>query len=120
MVMAATLTEDAASGGDLVITDYQPGILPMPRRPLTVADLMASGTTTSNTVGYMKETTDTNAAAPVAEGATKPESTIIFDAVTDPVVKIATWLPVTEEMLEDVPTIRGLPGHPPAGLRTAD
>jgi HK97 family phage major capsid protein len=105
-MMAATLTSDAASGGDLIITDYQSGILPLPQRELTIADLMAPGTTTSNAVGYMKETTATNAGATVAEGATKPESTLIFDAVTDPVRKIATWIPVTEEMLEDVPSLQ--------------
>jgi HK97 family phage major capsid protein len=105
-MMAATLTEDAASGGDLVLTDFQSGILPLPSRPLRMADLIAPGTTTSNAVGYMKETTATNAAATVAEGIAKPESTLIFDAVSDPVRKIATWLPVTEEMLEDVPALR--------------
>lgn len=106
-LMAATLTSDSASGGDLIITDYQAGILPLPTRPLVVADLIAPGTTTSNAVGYMKEVTATNAAAPVLEGGTKPESTLIFDAVTDPVRKIATWLPVTEEMLEDVTALSG-------------
>jgi HK97 family phage major capsid protein len=40
------------------------------------------------------------------EGGVKPESTLTFAAVTDPVRKIAHWLPVTEEMLEDVAQIR--------------
>ena len=39
---------------------------------LTVADLLASGTTNSSVVRYIKETTATNAAASVAEGAAKP------------------------------------------------
>ena len=103
---AATITSDAASGGDLIVTDYQRGIVPLPQRELTIADLLAQGTTDSNMVGYMKETSVTNAAAPVAEGAEKPESTIIFDGVTDHVRKIATWIPVTDEMLEDVPAFR--------------
>jgi HK97 family phage major capsid protein len=105
-LMAATLSEDSASGGDLVVTDYRPGILPLPTRPLVMADLLAAGTTDSNTVGYMVETTFTNAADTVAEGATKPESTLAFNATTDPVRKIASWLPITEEMLEDVPSLR--------------
>jgi HK97 family phage major capsid protein len=99
---AATLTPDGASGGALVLPDYRPGILETLYAPLTVADLFAQGTTTSNTVSYMRETTATNAAAAVAPGAAKPESTLVFDAETDPVVKIATWLPVADEMLEDV------------------
>ncbi len=105
-LLAATLTEDAASGGDLVTTDYRTGIVPIATRPLTVADLLASGTTNSNSISYMKETTFTNAAAAVAEGATKPESTLIFDLVTDQVRKIAHWIPVTDELLEDVQGIR--------------
>src|SRR5688572_16719385 len=44
-LMATTLSEDSASGGDLVITDYQRGILPLPLRPTKVADLLGDGTT---------------------------------------------------------------------------
>ncbi len=104
--MAATLDETAASGGDLIITQYQPGILPLLFKRLVVADLLASGTTETNSISYMKETTFTNAAAAVAEGAPKPESTLAFDLVNDLVVKIAHWLPVTDEMLDDVLQIR--------------
>lgn len=103
---AATLTEDAASGGDLVVPDFRPGIVAFPQRPLTVADLIAPGTTTSNLITYMKETTFTNAADTVAEGTTKPESTLVFDAVSDPVRKIAHWVPCTEEILSDVGQMR--------------
>jgi HK97 family phage major capsid protein len=103
---AATLTEDPASGGKLVQPDMRPGLLPLLFRRLVVADLLASGTTDSNLVSYMVEKTFVNAADTVAEGGTKPESTLTFDAVSDPVRKIAHWLPVTEEMLEDVSQIR--------------
>ncbi len=105
-LMGATISSDPSSGGDLILPDHRPGIVPLPMRPLTIADLMASGTTESNTVMYMKETSVVNAAAAVAEGAPKPESTIVFDAATDPVRKLATWIPITEEMLEDVPAMR--------------
>ena len=71
-----------------------------------IADLFASGTTDSNVISYMQESTFTNAAAPVLEGGIKPESTLAFAAMSDPVRKIAHWLPVTEEMLEDVPQLR--------------
>lgn len=103
---AATLTEDPASGGKLVIPQYLPGIQPVMFQRLVVADLIASGTTDSNLVTYMVEKTFVNAADTVAEGGVKPESTLTFDAASDPVRKIAHWLPVTEEMLEDVAQIR--------------
>jgi HK97 family phage major capsid protein len=103
VMLATTITEDPASGGKLVAPQYLPGIIPLPQRPLVIRDLMMPGTTDSNTVVSMKETSVTNAAAAVAEGAAKPESTIVFDAVNEPVRKIATWIPVTDEMMEDVP-----------------
>ena len=105
-IRAATLTTDSASGGDLITPNYRPGITEILFQRLTVADLLASGTTDSPTIYYMKETTATNAAATVAEGAAKPESTLVFDAVTDSLKKIATWLPVSDEMLDDVAQIR--------------
>lgn len=98
---ATTLTEDPASGGKLILPDVQPGIQYLLFKRLVVADLIAPGTTTSNMIQFMKETTFTNAAAPVAEGGTKPESALVFDSATSPVQKIAHWIPVTEEMLED-------------------
>jgi len=100
-----TLTEDPASGGKLLVPQYQPGIQPLLFKRLVVADLMASGQALSNSIVYMVESAFTNAAAAVAEGAAKPESALVFDQKTDPVSKIAHWLPVTEELLEDVPAI---------------
>jgi HK97 family phage major capsid protein len=105
-MFATTLTEDPASGGKLLVPQYQPGILPLQFKRLVVADLMASGTADSNSIIYMVETLFTNAAAPVAEGIAKPESALTFDQKTDAVSKIAHWIPVTEEMLEDVAAIR--------------
>lgn len=105
-LMAATLTQDSASGGALVLPQYLPGITPTATRPLTVAALLAQGTTDSNAVSYMKELAYTNLADTVLEGAAKPESTLTFQAVTDPVRKIAHWIPITEEMLEDVPALQ--------------
>jgi HK97 family phage major capsid protein len=103
---ATTLDETNTSGGDLIVTQYQPGVLPLLFKRLVVADLLAKGTTDSTSVTYMKETTFTNAAAAVAEGQLKPESTLAFDQVADAVAKIAHWLPVTDEMLDDVSQIR--------------
>lgn len=98
---ATLLDESAGSGGKLVLPDYQPGILPLLFRAIRITQLLAPGTTNSNSVEYMKETTFTNLAAARAEGAPAAESTLVFDRVADPVRSIAHWLPVTMEMLED-------------------
>lgn len=105
-LLNTTMDETSGSGGQLIVADYRPGILPLLFKRLTISDLLASGTTESNLITYMRETTFTNAAAAVAEGGTKPESTLVFDQVSDAVKKIAHWLPVTDEMLEDVSQIR--------------
>jgi HK97 family phage major capsid protein len=102
----ATLTEDPASGGDLVVPHFLPGIIPSATAPVRMSELFAPGTTESNAVTYMEETLYTNAADTVLEGAAKPESTLTFNAVTNPLRKIAHWLPASDEILEDVPTLR--------------
>jgi HK97 family phage major capsid protein len=105
---AETLTSiaDPAGGGALITPDYQQRILPILSEPATVRSLIASGTTASNQVVYFKESLATNAAAAVAETAAKPESALRFERVTDDVKKIATWIPVSTEMLEDFPQIQ--------------
>lgn len=105
-LMAATLTEDPASGGSLVVPQYLPGVLPTPQRPIVMSELFASGPTNSNAITYMQEKVFTNLAAPVAEGGEKPESTLTFEAKTSKVEKIAHWLPVSDELLEDEPAMR--------------
>ncbi len=104
-LLATVLDTGGASGGDLIVTQYIPGILPLLFKRLVVADLLAPGTTDSSSITYMKETAYSNNAGAVAEGAPKPESALVFDQVVDLVVKIAHWLPVTDEMLEDVKQI---------------
>lgn len=86
-----------------IVADRQPGIVEYAQVPVTISDLMLSGRTTSNAITYMEETTFTNAAAEVAEGGAKAEAALDFTLRTDAVRKIATWIPVTDEMLDDVP-----------------
>ncbi|MCP3805380.1 phage major capsid protein [Allokutzneria sp. A3M-2-11 16] len=76
-------------------------------RPLQVIDLIPGTTTNQTAVVYMEETTYTNAAAETAEAATYPESALALTEKSSPVRKIATWLPVTDEQLEDEPQAAG-------------
>lgn len=66
-----------------------------------VIDLIPKTTTGAAAVVYMEETTFTNAAAETAEGANKPEAALVLTERTDPVRKIAVFLPVTDEAMED-------------------
>lgn len=85
------------------LEDRQALVRPSAQEERTVADLMLSGTTTGQKITYFEETTFTNSAAETDEGAAKPESALDFTLREDYVRKIATWIPVTDEMMEDVP-----------------
>lgn len=76
-------------------------------RPIQVTDIIPGGSTSNSAVTYMEETTATNTAAEKAEGVAYPEATLVLTEQSVPVRKIAVWLPVTDEQLEDVPQVTG-------------
>lgn len=76
-------------------------------RPVQVLDILPTGETTQAAVKYMEETTFTSAAAETAEAGTYAESALALTERTSVVQKIATFLPVTDEQLEDVPQVEG-------------
>jgi HK97 family phage major capsid protein len=97
----ATLKESEGGAG-LLVPQYQPGVLPKLFQRLTIADLLASGSTTSPTITYMKESVaNLSAISTVAEGGLKPEVELAYEQASAQVKKIAGLLPVTDEMLED-------------------
>lgn len=83
-----------------------PRVVEFATRPLAVAELLPAATTTNASIVYMEETLFSNSAAEVAEGALKPEVSLGLEEVTEPVRKIAAFLPVTDEQLADVPQAR--------------
>lgn len=89
----------------IVPQDRLPGIVPGAFRMLSVLDFVPTGATSSNQIEYTREASWTNDAAETAEGATKPESDITFELVTDPVRTIAHWLKVSKQVLDDAPAL---------------
>jgi HK97 family phage major capsid protein len=103
-----SLTTDAdGSAGDLIVPMRAPMVDPVERR-LTVRDLLTPGSTSSNAIQYPKETGFTNSAAAHSEtsGATKPQSELKFDIVTESVKTIAHFVIAHRSILDDVPMLR--------------
>jgi len=77
------------------------------RRPM-VADLIPQAQTDQAAVVYMEETTLTNNTAPTAEAGAFPENALAYTERSEAIRKIAAFLPVTDEQLEDVPGIQAI------------
>jgi HK97 family phage major capsid protein len=76
-------------------------------RPLQVIDLIPVGQTNQAAIVYMEETTFTNNAAETAEAGAYPESALALTEKSALVKKIAVFIPVTDEQLEDVAQVSG-------------
>jgi HK97 family phage major capsid protein len=102
-----TITTDSASGGAFgePMRDIP---IALPRRTLHVRDLLPVISTTSGSIQYPKQTSRTNNAAPVAEGAVKPESALAFSLETVVPKVIAHWIPASLQILEDSPQLSDL------------
>lgn len=85
---------------------YLPGIVELGQQPLTVANLIARGTTNLGAVPYIVESSFTNGAATVAEGGTKPEAAFATEEKIAPVKKIAVVGRVSDELFADYPSMQ--------------
>jgi len=108
---AATIDEGAPAtfngagglGGQLVAPQFLPGIVPLKFQQLTIADLLAQGTTDSASLTYVIEAAFQDLTATVAEKGTKPQLDLTLARRQDNVAKIANVAKVTDEMFQDAP-----------------
>lgn len=102
----ASMMETKVTSAGIVAPVYDPVIQDAPRQELKIRDLIpVTPVTAGNGFTYFKEKLHTLGAGMVAEGAAKPQSNVTFDSVTDMIKKIAVWMPVTDEALDDVPQL---------------
>ena len=99
--ITSVTTDTDGAAGDLVTTTRLPGVIAPPDRRLTVRDLITPGRMDGNALEYVKETGFTNNAAPVAEGAKKPESSLKFDLVSTTAKVIAHYMKASRQILSD-------------------
>lgn len=79
----------------------------LPMREMTIRDLLTVIPTSAGSIDYPKQTTRTNNAAVVAEGATKPTSAYVWTTATATVRTIAHLAKITRQALDDSAQLQG-------------
>ncbi len=102
-----TITTATGSGGDLVAHGRDMAVA-MPKRRLTIRNLLSVVNVSVGTIDYPKQTGRPSAADMVAEGATKPESALAFTLTSTGMRVIAHWIPASRQVLEDTPQLMEL------------
>ncbi len=113
---AAVITGDSStSAGAFVITDRDPELVRLGRKPLRIFDFISVQDTDSDLVDYVAETSRTNAADIRAEATgtgdgtgAAAESSIAYEVRQAAVKNVANWFPVTKQAIADVPQMRGI------------
>lgn len=105
--LKTTITTGTTSGGPLFAPARDAAAL-LPRRRLTIRDLLPVVAVSSNSVEWPSQTTRPDAATTVAEGASKPQSTMAMELRTTPTQVIAHWVAASRQILDDAPQMRDL------------
>ncbi len=104
----SSLTTDAAGSVGALIQPDRAAPVMLPQRRMTVRALLAQGNTASGSIEYEREKLFTNGAAPVAEGAAKPQSELQFEDATATVRTIAHWMRASVQVLADAPALSSI------------
>lgn len=111
MEVKATLTSattDAAGSVGGLIVPQRDQIVGMPRRRLTIRNLLDVRNATSGSVEYPRQVGRPDGADMVAEGVLKPESDMQFELATVPMRVIAHWTKASRQVLDDIPQLQGM------------
>lgn len=108
----ASLTNSTAAAAGSVGAALQStrvaGVVELPRRPMTIRALLASGTMDGQAIEFIREHSQTAGAAMVAEGAAKPQSDFRLELVSTSARVIAHHFKVSRQALSDVSQLRSM------------
>ena len=102
-VKDTTITADYT--GDYALTDFDSVVDRTIRKRYGILENVNTGSTDSKFVTYVQQTADSNGTF-TAEGIAKTESSPAWSEISEEVKKIATYVKVSKEMLEDLSFIR--------------
>ena len=95
----------STAAGALIRPLYETEPVALQRRRFTIRNLLPVVPIATSSVDYPKQTTRTNAAAPVAESAAKPYSDYAWSNATAPVRTIAHLAKLTRQAMDDAPRL---------------
>jgi HK97 family phage major capsid protein len=106
------LAYSGTPSASMILDQVLPEIYRGTEKVSAVRQVLGSMNTTSNAVTVLRENVFTNSAAEVAEATTvsggmKPESGITFTEESFAVRTVAHWVPITRDLLEDLPMMEG-------------
>jgi len=110
LMLKATITTAtgaaAGSAGAAVAPTRLPGIVGPNDRRMTIRDLITPGQMDGSVLEYVREVGFTNSAAPVGEGALKPQSDIELELVSTSAKVIAHTAKASRQILDDAAQLR--------------
>lgn len=98
---------NSAAAGGLIRSYRETEITSLLRERRVVRDLLRTVPVNTSSVDYAIQTTRTNAAAPVAEGAAKPYSDYAWSSATVVVRVLAHLAKITRQAMDDAPRLVG-------------
>jgi HK97 family phage major capsid protein len=103
-----TLLPVGVSTSGVLQIDRTAGITTEARQKLKIRDVLAASPTTLGVVDFLKISTPMSIASPVAEASTKPENSLGFTSISEKVRLLATWIPATKQVLDDLPSLMSI------------
>lgn len=100
--LRTTVDNSSGSGGGVIWSDRLENlIVPMVERRPRLMDVITVGTTDSDTIEYVRQTTKTDAAAFTAFGTALPEAAYGWTKDSTTVKRVGHWVPATKGALAD-------------------
>lgn len=96
-----TVDNTSGSGGGLIWSDRKGIVVPIPQRSVRLLDIITIGTTDSDTIEFVRETTHTDAASEKAYGTALDEAAYGYTKDSTTVKRRGHWIPATDGALMD-------------------
>jgi HK97 family phage major capsid protein len=105
-----TLIDSTAVGSQttgVLRIDRTPGIVAEARPRLTLRNVLSARPTTLQLVDWVRVDQKPSIASPQTESSAKAENAVTFEAVSERVQTIATWIPASKQVLDDMAELMG-------------